>query len=84
MGPDSGHVDGGRERLVKIDKILDRQRTVVGKLRGVYNPPAIERLRVRWLDGSETNLYTYSCGYSEGYRFEVYNGLESLRQGIPV
>jgi hypothetical protein len=82
MGSDSGHVDGGRERLIRIDKILGRQLVAPGETSGVYNPPTVERLRVRWLDETETDLYTYSCGYFEGYRFEVYDSLEGLRQGI--
>lgn len=82
MGSDSGHVDGGRERLVKIDKVLSMQRTIAGELRGHYNPPTATKLRVRWLDGTETDLYTYECGYFEGYRFEVYDTFKDLLLGM--
>lgn len=82
MGSDTGHVHGGWERLVHIDKVLDKQLIAAEPGYGHYAGPTIEQLRVRWLDGTEQDLYTYSRGYFEGYQFDIYASLESLRSGM--
>jgi len=81
-GSDGGHVDGGVQRLVRVADIIATETVELGEHRGHYRRPTIEKLTVRWADGSEGTLYTYSEGYFEGYSYDIYDSPESLQKAI--
>ena len=83
-GSDTGFVEGGKARLAEIDQVLGTEVVRVGADRGHYASERVERYRVRWRDGHESDLFVHSAGYFEGYQLDVYDSLESLqRQARP-
>src|SRR5690625_3667629 len=79
---DGGSVEGGYKNLVNIHAIIARKRVLVGESRGHYNPPNVERVRVRTVDGNEMDLLVYSEGCFEGYRCEVFLSEESFMKWL--
>lgn len=80
-GADGGGVNlpGGILALTKIDTVLEETAVTVGASRGHYAAERIERLRVRWLDGTESDLYAVTAGYFEGYRYDLFATLEAAQ-----
>jgi hypothetical protein len=75
---DSGEVECGLLRLADIDAVEASTPVAIGPPRGPSPPEAVQRLKVRWKDGSRGELYTLSARSFGGYWFGVYNTLESL------
>lgn len=82
LGSDSGHVDGGVTSLVTIEKIMTKLRIDLATNTGHYNPPNVEVLHIRYTDGTEGDLWTFSQGYFEGYVFDIYRSMEALQLGL--
>ncbi len=80
-GADAGAVnlDGGTLALTKLDAILSEDMLHSGPSRGHYAAEKIERLRVRWLDGTEGELYVVTAGYFEGYRYDIFPTLAAAQ-----
>ena len=79
-GSDSGEVEGGLVRMTKLDKILSKKTVSGGASRGLYSSRTVEKLEVRWTDGSQGVLFSFSVGYFEGYVFDIFNSLEALEK----
>lgn len=80
-GADGGGVElpGGMLALTKLDAILSEAHVEIGPSRGHYAAEKIEHLHVRWLDGSEGDLYAVTAGYFEGYRYDIFPTLAAAR-----
>lgn len=78
-GADTGYVEGGLLGLTQVAAVVERELVETAGRRGIYAAEKIERLRVRWHDGGEADLYVHSAGYVEGYQYDIYRSLESLQ-----
>jgi hypothetical protein len=78
---DAGAVNlpGGMFALTKLDAVLAENEVERGASRGVYAAERIEHMRVRWLDGTEGDLYAVTAGYFEGYRYDIFPTLEAAQ-----
>jgi hypothetical protein len=79
-GSDSGTVEGGLALLTRVKEILSEEEIETGPSRGVYAAERITRLRVRWIDDTESDLFIHTAGYFEGYAYDVYQSLGALRR----
>lgn len=71
------HLPSGKEALKNIDVILSRDAPWSAASKGHYARRRIERYHVRWLDGTEGDLYLLTEGYFEGYSLDIYGSMEA-------
>jgi len=73
-----GEARCGLARLTQVAAVERTTPVSIGPSRGYYHRETVEKLTVRWTDGTPGELYTFSVGYFEGYEFSVYATLEEL------
>lgn len=80
-GSDSGtvHLPGGMYALTRIKSIKSEEDIAVGPSRGHYARETVKKWVVDWKDGYEGAFYSISAGYFEGYAFDIYPDLETLK-----
>lgn len=81
-GSDSGYVEGGTFSLTEVEEIIEEKSIEVGPSRGVYAREKINELVIRWRDASVSSLFEHTAGYFEGYQYDLYRSLDSLRKLI--
>lgn len=81
-GSDSGHVvlEGGIAALARVKAILSSSNVDTDLSRGIYAKEAIQKFEIEWVDDGVRPLFVHSVGYFEGYQWDAYPSLESLKE----
>lgn len=85
-GSDGGscYLDGGMKALADIQRIVGEKYVSVGPSRGHYARETVEELTIEWKDGATGPIYVHTAGYFEGYMYDIYPSLDSLRQHASI
>lgn len=82
-GADGGTLPDKLERVSQVAKILSETvERVELSGGGIYAPPRIIRMRVRFKDDTETDWWLSTQGYMEGYEYNLFSSKEALLADI--
>lgn len=83
-GSDTGFTECSLETLAHVRKTIERKTIFTGGSRGHYAAEEVEEIVVELNDGTQMTLYVHHAGYFEGYQYDVYTSLETLKNAGPA